>query len=305
MKSPERRGMESSPEMEKPTAKIRLEFFRHDEKAKPTDAEPRPDDNKVRLTETGRASSTLKGKEKNPHPEVAISYGSPRERSQETAMRQMLANEDAISADMSLEDMRHVIDGELKVGKKDIISDKLNFYLDGNQTYHDEYYRRYLETKDALLFIWQESDKLARELGDTKDDTYSRFAGKFAELVDKYVKILPRWQQIVSEKPEEYSQFNNEMQRFFGSHQTALECFLLKVIEKTEGSEAVREFINSLPDKNGFGFSEGFTVEIEEASGNINIFARFKDKQWQITPELILQIINDREEFEKSIVQQV
>jgi len=69
---------------------IRLEFFRHDRREPVTEQKP---DEKSRLTAEGRKHATEIGKTKNPNPETGLVYGSPRERTQETAMSQLLANE--------------------------------------------------------------------------------------------------------------------------------------------------------------------------------------------------------------------
>ncbi len=291
-----------SPEIKDKEPQIRLEFFRHDEKIKPPATGPKPDDNLARLTETGRSHATEIGKEKNPNSEVALSFGSPRERSQETSLRHMLAREEDITPEMSLEDIRAKIGEQLKIGRKDLVTQNLNFNWEGSKEFRDKAYKHYLETKDALVFLWKESDQLLIELNDKDSDSYSKFAGNIAELVNKYIKILPRWQQIVDLEPDKYEKFNNELQRFFGSHQVVLEPFLMKVIEKLEGESAVEEFVNSLDSKNGFGLSEGFSIDIKEEAGSPVVIVSFKDKQWKVSPEIILEIIKEKNDLNEKLL---
>lgn len=281
----------------RPNPSIRLEFFRHDEKAKPNEGQP---DTTVRLTPEGRVGATEVGKDRNPEPEVAVAFGSNRERSTETAMRQMLANQEAVTPDSSLEDIREIVSGEVKVGRKDMVSPNLNFDWSGSKEFNEPVMARYA-AKDGLRFLVEESDQLAERLKDQTSTSWSRQAGNIAELIKKYYEILPAWQRVTAEHPEKYSQFNNEMQRFMGSHQTVTESFLMKVIEKTEGREAVMKFIESLPDKNGFAFSEGFTINLIIDDSGRDIVMNYKDRQWTLTPELIDQIIIERDELNKQI----
>lgn len=290
-----------NPEYESLPATIRLEFFRHDDKAKATAGGDRNGDEFIRLTEQGRQHATNIGKTKNPNAQVAVAFGSTRERAIETSLRQMLANEDSITPEMSLEDMRAEIDKQLKVGQKDKMIRQLNFDWDSNEEFHDIGYKHYLETKDALIFLQGQSDDLVKKNHDLLSDSYSRSAGNFAELITKYLRILPRWKQILEKQPEKYASANNQLQRFFGTHQTVAEPFLMKVIEKTKGSKAVEEFINSLKSKNGFDLSEGYSVEIKDTLDQPEIVVSFRDQQYTITPELLKDLIKERDNLDQSI----
>ncbi len=86
------------------------------------------------------------------------------------------------------------------------------------------------------------------------------------------------------------------MERYFGSHAATVENFLMKVIEKTEGPEAVETFIAG-PKKNGFSFSEGYSVTIQDAQGEPQISVTYGEKTWQITPEIIDEIIKEGNEL--------
>jgi len=295
-----------NPEYEKLPASIRLEFFRHDEKGKATTSDVRTGDEFVRLTDQGRAHSTEVGKTKEPHLETAISFGSPRERSVETSMRQMMANVDDITPQTSLEELRAIADEELnsnpnrRVGKKDKVLTDLDFDWDTNQQFHDISYQRYLESKDALRFLYEDSDKLVTKLKDRTSTSYSRIAARFARMVKKYINILPRWKELVRENPEKYSLAGNRMERYFGSHAALVENFLIKVMDKTEGPQTVEEFLNS-SKKNGFAFSEGYCVDIRAAETGLQISLTYGGKTYFISPEMLDEIIEEGEAIDKNI----
>ncbi|MHB8871557.1 MAG: hypothetical protein ACYC5G_03835 [Candidatus Doudnabacteria bacterium] len=275
-----------------PVPRIRLEFFRHDEKAKALEGQS---DNEVRLTEQGRINATEVGQTKDPHPEVAIAIGSPRERSTETAMRGMLSTETGITQENTLEDIQEFVAGSLKVGRKNMIDKRLDYAMDGEfaNIGNDHYGNK----KDYLIFAVNESDDLVRKLKDKKSTSYTRQAAGIAEIIRKYVGVLPNFQRVIEQDPDKFSRYNNEMQRFLGTHATVSESFLLKVIEITEGREALMQFLETDINKNGFNYSEGFNVEIQ-ADG---ILVRYKGREWNIKPELLDQIIQQRDELDKSI----
>lgn len=275
---------------------IRLEFLRHDEKEIPTKAGDRIGDETVRLTVGGRVNASLAGKDKNPNIGSALAYGSNRMRTQETALRQMLSDEDEITPDDSLEDIEDKMRRHLPVGRKLIVSDKLDFDWTSNPEFNKVAYDHYLNKKDALLFVYNESDDLARQLSDTTSTTFTRSAGNLAEIVQKYLKILPNWQKTASK-----GNYGKELQRFCGSHQDVFECFLLKIIEIKEGKQGVLEFLDQLPDKNGFEYSEGYSVVISSKDGKATIGIEYRNKVWQISSEELSGIINSRDEFDRQI----
>lgn len=293
----------SHEEKEIPQPHIRLEFFRHDEKEEPTTAGPRPDDEKVRLTSEGRKHATEAGAQKRPQADMAVAYGSPRKRSMETAVRHMLANEVSITDDMTLEEIEKEIRKHVKVGSKQKVTEKLDFNFEGTQEYHDEFYRHYLQNHDSLYFLVEESDNLVDRTNDTQSTAYSRAAGNIAELVKHYFKVLPNWERITeqSKKKEEYQKKGSELQCFLCSHQGVLECFLLKIIEKNEGKEAALNFIKNLEDKNGFGYSEGFSLVVKRQEDKTIGFVQFGHKEWQVDEEMLDQLIEERNELNEKI----
>ncbi|NTV41332.1 MAG: hypothetical protein HGA61_03615 [Candidatus Moranbacteria bacterium] len=268
-------------------AKIRLEFFRHDEKDPATGM---GNDNEVRISKEGQRHAIEVGEEKNSHPEVALVYGSPRKRSVETAYAQMLS-EDEIKG-LSLEEIREKVSENISFGTKEIVTNKLNFDWSGSEEFKKTAEDHYLNKKDALKFLFEESDALVRELNDTKSIAYSRAASNVAQIIEKYAGIFDGWEKITNNNKEKYEKFGNELQRFLGSHGTVLECFLMKVIEKIEGKDRVIEFLDSLEDKNQFNFSQGFSVVIEKNAGNEKtIKVTFENKSWILKPEMLKEIV--------------
>ena len=75
----------------------------------------------------------------------------------------------------------------------------------------------------------------------------------------------------------------------------------MKVIEKTGTRESLNEWIQARSDPNGFGYSEGYSVNLELDDGETIIRVDFGGEEWQIDPKVIADIINDREELNKSI----
>jgi hypothetical protein len=293
---------EMNPEAE-PMPSILLRFFRHDEKEKATGGGARAGDEVVRLTLKGREHATEAGKTRDPHPEVGVAYGSPRERSSEAALRQLLANEE-IAPEDTLEDIREKVGKHIKVGKKDIVSGNLNFNWNGSEEFNRTAYARVLGPRDSLVFLREESDDLVKKVGDMESTSYSRAAGNVAELVQKYLDILPQWERIAAEKPELYAQFKNEMQRFLGSHQDVLEPFLMKVIEKMDGPEGLEKFFKSLPDKNGLSYSQGFSVNISsDNNGDPTIKLTYDGNEWALKPELIEELIKERDALNQDVAE--
>ncbi|MEO6077170.1 MAG: hypothetical protein ABIP54_00085 [Candidatus Andersenbacteria bacterium] len=288
-------------ESELKQATIRLEFFRHDAKTAEATAGPRSEDADIRLTLEGRNHAKEQGKEKDPHPETSIVYGSMRDRAMETSLRHMLANDERVTNESSLEDMRALVGSNISKGRKDIATQLLDFEMEGNPEFNKVAYEHYIDKKDLLDWLWKESDRTVRDLHDKESSSYSRMAGNVAELINKYINIFPRWQKITESESEKYAQFNNELQRHFGSHQSVLESFLMKVIQKTDGEEAVSDFIGSLKSRNGLDFSEGFSVEIEGGAEQEEVKVTFRDNQWKVDRTTIREIVAERDELDESI----
>lgn len=254
--------------IEQPKAKIELHFFRHDEK----ESDKSKSDTEIRLTESGREhAKSLSSSETNISQSVA--FGSLRKRTQETAGLRMSGSHEEITGEETLEELKDKLNKNLGYGSK-INSDKrLDFILPKEGQYLDEGVKAFKEGK-LLKWLVDKSDKRYKEL-DVADGyfSYSNQARQIAKVVEKYIKTLPRWKQLVEESDNDYEP---ELERFLGTHQTVGESFLAMVIEKTKGVEERNKFVEAL-DGGGFDYSEGFQIDIEDI-GNTEpqIHIRFK-----------------------------
>jgi hypothetical protein len=273
--------------------KVVLEIMRHSLKEKA----PEKTDDKVRLSPEGRALADSKGEKVDAQPEVSLAWGSPRERTHETAFRTMMP--DRIEADQSLEDIEATIAEEQKYGKKIIVDSRLDFDLSGPAG---------VEAMDAfkkgyyLENLFEKSDQRALETKDKISTTYLRQAGNVAEIVDRYAQQGDNFNRIVS-KTDKYEEFGNQMERYLATHQGVVECFVAKVLEKKYGVEKRREFQKDLG--NGYKETEGARLEIINQGGEQKIVMTFKlgekDETEELDRDLIRGIIQERQEFEEKI----
>ena len=90
-------------------------------------------------------------------------------------------------------------------------------------------------SRDYLKFLVEKGDKLAEEHNDKNGPTYSRMASNVAGIVNKYLKIAPRWNKTAESNKDEYP--DASMKRFLSSHTGVLESFLAKVIEETKDKD--------------------------------------------------------------------
>jgi N-formylglutamate amidohydrolase len=273
--------------------KIILEFMRHGKK----EDDKTKTDEEIRLTEQGRVMAKEKGESLNPQAGVALAWGSPKKRTQETALHAMLPD---ISINQTLEEIEEFISKEQKYGKKLVVDERLSFEIDGPEG------KEMIEAFKAgryLQYLVNESDRRAIDLKDEISSTYSRFAGNIAEIIHRYSVIGNNFNNIASKK-DDYEKFGNQLERYLGSHQGVVEGFVAKVLEETEGNEKRDEFINSLGS--GFTETEGIRVEVVNTGKDQKIIINYKineqNKSLEISKELLEKIIKDRHEFEKKIV---
>ena len=262
--SPKIKGLEEK----EYSSKIELHFFRHGEKEKGEGIS----DEEIRLTPAGRIKAMAKIRPLTIS--QAVAFGSPRKRTQETAGFAMAGIQPEIIGEETLEELREKIEKDLKVGKKIGVEEKLDFPEDLTTEYHkltQEHYRK----GDLLKFLVEESDDLAKKYNDKKTYTYSRSARQIAELIKKYLKIAPRWNELAEDKSKKYG---DTLERFMGTHQTIPESFLAKVIEKTEGKEEKDNFVKLLDNK-GFDYVEGFDLEILNTKDGPKIKIHYENKK--------------------------
>lgn len=296
----------ASPEKEKAVTKVILEIMRHGKRERgATEEEDASTD--LRLTPEGRTQMTAQGKEFDPQTEVSVGMGSPYVRTQETAYRAMLANED-IAPEDSLEDIERKIAEQMAHGKKMIADDRLAFHADGPTG--EDGAKAYYE-KRYMSWVIDESDQSAIRNGDTGSSTFTRMTGNIAEIISRYAIVSDNFQRIVANDSEKkYEATGNQLERYIGTHMGISECFVAKVLEKIKGSEAKDAFVKSV----GSGFLEGEGIHIEiintGSEQHISMTYTVKDAERgdrietiQFGREVLLSIIDDRKLFEEKIAQ--
>ncbi|MBI5530292.1 MAG: histidine phosphatase family protein [Candidatus Doudnabacteria bacterium] len=270
--------------------KVILEFFRHGEKEKVDKPE-----NEIRLTEKGRDMATNRSNEINPQPEVSIAFGSPRQRAQETAGRVLLASSEKIPSNASLEDIETFIESEIKNGKKIISDPRLDFQQDRQSEFGQKHLAAFKAGR-IMDFMVNESDSLAEQLQDPEAFSYSRIAANIAKILKKYLKVGNSFEKIVERSPEKYQDYNNQLERYFGTHQTVGESFIAKLLEDTQGPETRDQYLKEV---GGSGVAElqGFQVEItnEGQKQSAIIHAKTGGKQWDIVinEEILNKLISE------------
>ncbi len=291
------------------SSRIILNFFRHDDK----ESDSGKTNEALRLTNKGRAHAILQAKTLK-NPKLAKAFGSPKIRSQETAVLIMEGKNKNIDITAPADDLKDIAKPGL-MGMPRIVADsRLDFYLDkekGTGKLSLDAYKqgRYLE------FIVKESDEAVKKNKDlNKNSTYSQSAAAIASIIKDYFNASGRWNKIVqSENTRKFPKgYQKDLERFFGSHKGVIECFLAKLIEKTEGIKKRDEFIDIL-DKNGFGLSEGFTVYIINQKNQPTVVVEYQkeyktkngeEKKFElrrrINPKIIDEIIKEGEELKKT-----
>ena len=275
------------------SSNVSLEFFRHDEKEKAAEGQK---DQEVPLT--GKGKKHARSLSKPGDIKQAVAFGSPFRRAKETIGQIMAGEELSLTGDESLEEMKAKIDEGREYGTKLGADKRLGFDIDKNSQYGKEAYAAF-GNGEWLKYLVERSDQAAEEFGDDKSSTYSRQAAGIAKIVDKYIKIAPRFDSLVQEKG-----YASELKRFFGSHQGVLESFLAKIIEKTKGKEELGRFVGL--GKQGFGYAEGFKMNIANYKGSKepSVVISYEKKEdgknepvykfeEKIDPKLIAEIINE------------
>ncbi len=258
-----------SPEAEKYSSRVLLHFLRHGEKES---VAGRKNEEQL-LTATGRQQGLeagLSGPEAKPS---AVAFGSDIPRAQEMAGFDLAGAQRRgdITGNETLEELRVKLDQDLKLGTKLAVDPRLGFHYD-NPGLKERVSQAYKDSR-GLDFMVHNSDALAEELGDKTSTTYNRVATNVSQVLDKYLTIAPRFDQIVSdeEKKEHYS---DTLERIMGSHAGVLDVFLCKVVEKIRGAEE-RDKLMAALGNNIFNFAEGFDVEIDMINGEPQMRLRY------------------------------
>jgi hypothetical protein len=294
-------GLEHPEKEEKYTSRILIHFMRHGETRKIRKGGVHPETRERRdvnrqLTARGRKQSVEKAPDGSI--ELSVAYGSPRKRSRQTAAFAMAGQLDEIQGDESLEELREKIDrhwgGEF--GSKIATDVRLNYREADQNDPFDVASETAYEKGYLIDFIVHDSERLAHELHSKNPQVYSSIARNEAEIVEKYLRIAPRWDELVNDPKRNYG---DTMKRYQGSHQGYVEPLLLKVIEAVKGVEERDRLIQVL-NRAGFNLTEGFDVEIRNvAEGPPEIRVKYKKEKdgktvfefdEKISPELLAQI---------------
>ena len=291
---------ELEPEKEKEIeTRIILHFMRHGKK-EPEGTRP---EYELRLSELGRSQADAKGRSLNPEARVAVGRGSPRKRTQETAYRVMLANEN-IPPDASLEEIEKIVEGGLKregikFGKKMVADERLNFISEGPlEKENDEAYNagRYLP------YIVLDSDRRVIETGDKQFSSYTRRAANIADLISEYAQMGKNFNRLVA-GTDKYEKFGNKLERYLSTSQGIAESFVAKVLEKIQGVEKRDEFVKSVGG--GFKETEGIHIELVNKGKEQNILVDYevdgKKERVETDENLLNDIIEERKKFDENI----
>jgi len=273
--------------------RVILEFIRHGEK----DVNSSKWDKKRRLTEKGREMAQEKGHQLNPQSEVSLGWASRRERTQETVLHSMLPD---IDKNATMEDMEKLITEEQKFGKKIIIDPRLDFILG---IPGDEEAMRASKDNRGLRYLIEKSDLKAIETNDKISSTYTRAAANISEIIYRYVKIGGTFNRLALNNPRKYENLGNQLERYLGTSQGTVECFVAKLLEEIYGIEKRDEFLDSLG--NGFGETQGIRVEFINDGNEQKIVVSYElnGKKEIITLNLsdLEKIMDERNALEQKI----
>lgn len=281
------KSFESQEQNEKYSSKIKLHVFRHGEKE---DAD-KPDE-KIHLTEQGRKDTVANSDADSVGQSVA--YGSPRERSQQTAGLEMTGGREEVTGEESFEELMEKLNNDIEIGSKVGIDDRLNFSADKG-TGFAKWVKWEYENDNLLRSFIKSSEFAAHILREGGVHTYSRYAENVAKLLDRYVHASDRWGELVQDNEKDY---DKELERFLGTHALVGESFLAKVIERTAGVEERDKFIDAVGSQ-GFGFNEGYDIKIVNRDGEKQIRISYESESEEgngyefdkaISPDVIANI---------------
>lgn len=223
-------------------------------------------------------------------------YGSPRERTGQSSVLRMFA-ERFKEVDFSDVDPEDVVRWLQEGGLKKTETPFLNFQL-GEGDYNAEFMKEF-KAGNLLRWLVDRSDEKAVETKQKPDKvtTFSIQAGNVASFF--FAKI---WEAYTGETrgaplPKDFAT----------SHQSVLECFLFKVIERHDGREAAERFVASLKNK-GFDENQGFTLK-----GNVydrddahqwDIDLTYQGKTYKIAPDELFQIMKEGEDLKDRLAEQ-
>jgi len=276
---------------------INLHFFRHDEKGKLGENQW---DYQVRLTEEGKQHSKQVWQEKWIDSEIAVGYHSPRERTKETLYHRL--NLPGVEVNQSLEEIDEKVSQHFQIGKKAQQNSRLNFYLGGEKKsdlekeFNEEAYKHF-NGGGYSFWVMEESDRWFKKLNDIRISSYSKVAGDFAEIVQKYFRILTNKVKNTDtgRKKADWT-VTYELQRLFANHGEVGELFLMKIIEKDKWKKYLKDFIIKYFPKWYFDYSEGFEIEIGEYNlHEVKMILKYEKEEFKISPQMLKEMVEERD----------
>ena len=136
-------------------AKIELHFFRHS--IKESNDVALPNDESVKLSQAGKNLAIDKSFD-DVNLSQAIAFGSPRVRTQESALYMMTGNEDDITGTETLEELKQKVNRDLSIGSKIGVDKRLNF-SDSKDTPVGKAMNEAYVRGDYVRFMVEESDE--------------------------------------------------------------------------------------------------------------------------------------------------
>lgn len=262
---------ESAPTLEtenRPTSEIVLHLFRHGPKGK--------GEEKERLSPEGRTLMHDLGKARGSASDTSLSYGSHigdqgHERallSAELEMAGALGIEGVDGTESMPELEKKIrkwdeaqIGGTRGKGKRHAIDPRLGFALGSGETGK----KGYKAFTEGTYMDWaiNESDRGAIEHHDNEVTTYTRASGQIAEMTERYVTAAKRWDDLANDPEKGYGKV---LERFIGSHAGAVDLFLVRLVEKSRGTEERDKLVAALKSGN-FEPGEGFDIVIDSVPG--------------------------------------
>ncbi len=259
----------ATPEHEaQPSSEIVLHLFRHGPKGKGEEKERLSPEGKFLMHELGKARGSAS--------DTSVAYGSDvgdkgHERallSAELEMAGALGVEgvDGTETMPELEEkIRKWDEAQLGQsrgkGKRHAIDPRLGFALGSGET-GKKGYKAFVE---GTYMDWaiNESDRGAIEHRDNEVTTYTRASGQIAEMTERYVTAAKRWDELANDPEKDYGKV---LERFIGSHAGAVDLFLVRLVEKSRGTDERDKLVAALKGGN-FEPGEGFDIVIDSIPG--------------------------------------
>lgn len=255
------------------------------------------------LSEKGKAELFEKGKTRERIEPTAVAMGGKLDRAKHSAALDMAGAIDSeeFTGDESLEELTAKLNKDRKHGSRVGTIPELGFSFDTpglkDAAVGAVKQGRYLE------FVVNESDAKAKELGDT-GATYSHSSADIATVIDRYVKVAGNFDKLAQD-PEKQAEYGKVLERFLGSHSGVVDAFLVKVVEKLQGTAARDGLVQKM--RAGFNTGEGYDITIDTIPGedepriHLKFSREHEDPEQAITVdetiplEVIHEIIQERE----------